>query len=548
MTGPAVPGAAAPGPAPSTGPVGGLARSTAAMTVLTGISRLTGLVRIVVVGAVLGDTFLGNTYQSTNTVPNLIFELMAAGVFQAVLIPTIVRHVAAGAREQAEHIAGAVLGVALMALSAIALLAMAASPWIAEALFSGSDPLVRADQVRLGTIFLLLFLPQVGMYAAGMVATGVLNADDRFAIPAIAPAVNNVIVCVAYLLFWWSRGSAAPDLDLSVLQIALLGGGTTLGVVGFCALPVLAVRRSTFRLRVRFDHRHPEVRRILRMGAWAAGFLAGTQVLILVELLIANRIAGGVVAFQIGWTFFLLPYALFAQPVLTTLFPRMSRQAAAGDDDGFVRSVHQGTELICLFAIPAAIAFVAVAPAVSRAVLFGAIDTDGAARIARVVAGFGPGVVGYGLLLFYARAFYARLDARTPTLVALGASVLGAAAMIATAPFPDERWQVPVLALLHSATYTGAAIVIATMLRRRTHTVARLGLVRRLRPQLLAAPVVAAVGVTAGRQVPLDSRPVALVGALGVGAAIVGAHLVASALLGGPDPRRLVRSLAGADR
>ena len=68
-----------------------LARSTVTMTVLTGVSRLTGLVRVVVVAAVIGDTFLGNTYQSTNTVPNILFELMAAGTLQAVLIPTLVR-------------------------------------------------------------------------------------------------------------------------------------------------------------------------------------------------------------------------------------------------------------------------------------------------------------------------------------------------------------------------------------------------------------------------------------------------------------------------
>jgi hypothetical protein len=102
--------------------------------------------------------------------------------------------------------------------------------------------------------------------------------------------------------------------------------------------------------------------------------------------------------------------------------------------------------------------------------------------------------------------------------------------------------------VLHSATYTGAAIVIAVSLRRRTRTVTHLGLLRRLRPQLLVTPLVAAAGIAAGRAVPLDGRPVALVGALGVGAAIVGAHLIGSALLGGLDPRHLARSLAGADR
>ena len=67
-----------------------LAASTVTMTALTGVSRATGLIRIVVVGAVVGDTFLGNTYQSTNTVPNIIFELMAAGAFQAVSILSLI--------------------------------------------------------------------------------------------------------------------------------------------------------------------------------------------------------------------------------------------------------------------------------------------------------------------------------------------------------------------------------------------------------------------------------------------------------------------------
>ncbi|MDQ1519174.1 MAG: putative peptidoglycan lipid flippase, partial [Actinomycetota bacterium] len=74
----------------STAPASDLARSTATMTALTAVSRLTGFVRILVVAAVLGDTFLGNTYQSANTVPNLLFEVFAAGVLQAVLIPTLV--------------------------------------------------------------------------------------------------------------------------------------------------------------------------------------------------------------------------------------------------------------------------------------------------------------------------------------------------------------------------------------------------------------------------------------------------------------------------
>lgn len=533
------------GSSPATPTAPSLARSTALMTVLTLVSRVTGLIRIVLVGAVVGTTFLGNTYQSTNTIPNVVFELMVAGTFQAVLIPSLVRLTDRGDQEQAEHVAASVFGVALVALFGVALTGMAFAHQIAQVLFSGSDEAVRADQVRLGSIFLLIFLPQVGMYATGMVATGVLNAQQRFAIPAIAPAVNNLIVCTAYGLFWWSRDGADPSLDLTGGQIALLAGGTTAGVVGFSLLPLLAVRRTPFHLRVAFDRRHPEVRRILKMGVWAAGFLASTQLLILVELLLANQIKGGVVALQIGWTFFLLPYALFAQPVLTALFPTMSRQAARRDHEGFARSLERGTEMICLFVIPASIAFVAVGPALSRAILFGAIDQAGADEVGRVVMGFAPGVVGYGLLLFYARALYARDDARTPTIVNVAAGIAGGLAMLVVFPMATARWQVPVLAAVHALVYTLAAVVIARIVARRLPLGARPHLVRRLRPQLLAVAPVTVVAVAAGRLVDLDSRLAAAAGGAAVAAVIVVTFALLTAAFGGPTPRAMVGALRG---
>src|SRR5438270_457581 len=80
-------------------------------------------------------------------------------------------------------------------LGVLALVGAALAPLVAHGLFAGvADPAIRHDQIRLGTVFLWFFLPQVVMYAAGMVATSVLNARNHFAIPAFAPALNNVIV------------------------------------------------------------------------------------------------------------------------------------------------------------------------------------------------------------------------------------------------------------------------------------------------------------------------------------------------------------------
>ncbi len=540
MTAPA-PANAAPGETMSPG----LARSTVTMTALTGVSRATGLIRNLVVVGVLGYSVLGDTYSATNNVPNILFELVAAGTLQAVLIPSLVRSMDRGKKEDAERLAASVLGMTLVALGTLAVVGMALAPVIARGIFSGADPADRADKVRLGTVFLLIFLPQVAMYAVGMVGTGILNAHDRFAIPAIAPAVNNVIVCTAYLLFAFSRHGAAPSLDLSAVQVALLAGGTTLGVVGFSALPLLAARRTGFRIRVSFDRHDPELRRVLRMGAWAAGFLATTQLLTLTEIILSGKVKGGVVALALGWTLFLLPYALFAQPVFTALFPTLSRQLHREDHAGFARSTESGAELIALFVIPVAIAFVAIAPAVARGLSFGPTAAAGSANLARVVVGFAPGIIGYGLLGFFARVLYARDDARTPTIVNLAAGIVGVVAMVVVSGVVPRRSLVGALAACEAAAYVVSAAVLAVIVIRRSAAGHRPALASRLRPHLLAAIPVATIGVLVGRQIPVAPRAVALGGSTLVGLAILATFTLATGAFGGPSPRTLLATLRG---
>ncbi|MDQ6695837.1 MAG: hypothetical protein M3Z46_00070, partial [Actinomycetota bacterium] len=464
------------------------ARSTASMTALTAVSRLTGFVRIVVVAAVLGTTFLGNTYESANSVPNLLFELIAAGVLQAVLIPTLVSLLDRGEHTEAEHVAGSVLGLSCLVLTALAVVGIAAAPLVARGLFAGvHDPRIRADEIHLATVFLWFFLPQVVMYAIGMVATSVLNAHNRFALPVFAPALNNVVVTVSYGVFWLLRDGKAASLHLAHPELLVLAGGTTLGVIAFCALPAAAVVRSDFRLRPNLDRRHPEVRRIGKLSAWAALFLAVTQLLLLVVLVLANRVEGGVIAYQVGFTFFLLPHALFALPVLTASFPALARQAAACDWDAFSHSIERGTRAIAFFVLPAAAGLTALAGLLARSILFGQTGRAGAAQVAGVLVGFAPGLLGYGMFLFLSRVMYARHDTRTPALVNVVVAVGGAAGMVVLFKVVHGTLRVPALALAHSVAYSAGAIVL--------HRLVRQGLPAGHRPQVLrslGAPAAAA--------------------------------------------------------
>src|SRR6478752_168850 len=116
-----------------------LGRAAASVGALTLLSRLTGFARVLVVTAVLGRGVLGDTYETANTVPNLLFELVAAGALQAVLVPTMVEVLDRDGRGAAERVAGAVLGCLAGLLAAMAALAAVAAPWIMRAFTSGTD-------------------------------------------------------------------------------------------------------------------------------------------------------------------------------------------------------------------------------------------------------------------------------------------------------------------------------------------------------------------------------------------------------------------------
>lgn len=526
-----------------------LARSTSAITLFTGVSRLTGFVRVMVVVAVLGTTTLGNTYESANNIPNILYELFAAGVLQAVLIPTLVGLFDSEDDEDAEHVASSVLGFSCVLMAALAAVGMLAAPLVARGLFSGvSDPHTRAAQVHLGTVFLWFFLPQVIFYAAGTVATGVLNARHRFAVPAAAPIVNNVVVMACYGGFALLRGHKAPSLHLSPPEVLVLAGGTTLGVILFCGFPVLAARRGGFRLTLRFDRHHPAVRRIGRLGIWAAVYLAAENVLLAVVLVLANREPGGVVAYQAAITYFLLPHALVAESVITALFPSMARQMQRDDWTEFGRSMARGTRAIAFFVMPAAAALFALGPVIGRTLFFGHVGHSGAVLLGRTISAFAPGLVGYGMFLFGSRIFYAHHDTRTPAAIYLGVVVGGAALMVVAFFAVSDPWRVPALALSYAIAYTLGAIV---MLRSALRRLPIGGRPRFASPVLRAtfAAVVAGVvmwGVTTAIGVPgrvgglIELAVAAFVGGL--------VYLGLEVLVGGPRPARMLALLRSGRR
>ncbi|UDY36246.1 murein biosynthesis integral membrane protein MurJ [Dermatobacter hominis] len=545
--GPDAPGTGAPGGAGAEQVVAARNRNATVMAVFTAVSRASGFARIVVVAAVLGTSYLGNTYQSANTIPNILFELFAAGVLQSVLIPIMVDAVDGHTHREAEETAGVVLGAMLTLLAAVVAAGLLAGTWIMELLVSGvDDAAIRAAEVQLGTFLLWFFLPQVLFYAASMVAAAVLNATGHFWQPVFAPTVNNVVVIGTYLLFGAMRDGQAPSLDLTTPEKLVLAVGTLLGVVAFCAVPVVAAWREGFHLRPSFRFRHPILRRLARQGAWAAGFLGASQALLVAVLYLANGSEGGVVVYQLAYVLFMLPVSLFAVPVFTTAFPDLTRFARKQQWGEFGDEVGRTVRSVCLFTIASAGALVALSGPIAHVVALGNAS-DRVVEVSGAVAGFAIGVPGFALMLLLTRVAYSYQDTRTPTIVNVGVAVLGTLVMAVLVSVVPDVDRITALGAGYGGAQLVGAAVLAAAVRSRVHrSGSRIPTVAAPVLRDLAATVVASVAVYAAvRALPEPGVAVAVVLCVAGGAVLAGLLLVVLRLLGGPSPSRALRSLGG---
>jgi putative peptidoglycan lipid II flippase len=461
------------------------------MGVATAASRAIGFVRVLIVAAVLGTTFLGNAYQSSNSVSNVMFELLAAGALSAVLVPTFVRHLDRGDSAEAQRVAGRVLGVALIALGVITVIGEIAAPLIARLLTTGvasSD--VAAQQRDLSTFLLRFIVPQILLYAIGAVAVAVLYAQRRLAVTAIAPVGLTVVVVAAMGVFRLTAG-ASPSLHLSLASKLALGLGATLGVVAFVGIPVWALWRGNgehpgFRLVPRLGARDPEVRRVLGQSGWAVLQHTLIGVLLLGSIVVGNAVEGGTIAFQTATVFFLAPYAVLAQPVHTAILPELARQR--DDPTRFAASLRWALDNMAVLVVPVTVAFLALSLPLMHVVAFGEATRAGGVQLLAVsLASLALGLYAYSAFLLFARAYYALEKSKTPALVAIVGAIVGVALMAVGGEVSSGRTTVAFLGFGNTAAYAVGALILGVGLSRHTkQSILPRGL---LRATLVAAPI-----------------------------------------------------------
>lgn len=468
-----------------------LDRDTLVVSACTLMSRITGFGRVLATAAVLGSGLLGDVYQTANMLPNLLFELVALGVLQAVLLPAFVEARRHGGDASLGVAARATLGTVVAALGIVAAVGMVASPLVAR-LMVAADPsaAVRAEKLDVMVPMALVFVPQLVFYGIATTASAALNAMGRFVAAALAPAVNNVLVIIACLLFRWARNGAVADLHLSPFEFALIAGGTTVGVIAFGVAPLLALRLAGVGFVPRWDPHHPAVRAMRRSFGWATLSIVGTLVPTATALLLGNGAPGGVAVFVFCFAFYVLPHALVAVPAATALAPRVADRYQSGDVDGTRVAIDQALSRAVPLLWLGGAGMMALAWQVADAMAFGQIASQGLEPIGYTLVAFGPGLAGYGVAFLLTRVLFALGDLRAASRLMIAGAVSGVITMVVASSLLPATARSAALA----AGYGTAQTVTALLLARRTFRLTgAAGPARTLR---LHAGSVAAAGIS----------------------------------------------------
>jgi len=366
-------------------------------------SRLLGLARDVVIAARLGTSDAADAYWAAFRIPDTIYVLIAGGALASAFIPTFAGYLARDDREGAWRLASGVINLLLVATVVAAVLAEFFAPSLTFALAPDFGPEKYALAVTL--VRVLLICPVI--FGVSGLMMGVLNAQQQFFLPGLAPSAYNVgIILGAWLLIprLGPMGAAIGAVVGALLHLLVQLPG--LVRCGMRYMPVLSLR-------------DPGVRRVLwLMGPRVFG-LAVVQINFLVETNLASRLGtGAVAALNYAWRVMLLPQGVFAQGVATAAFPTFAEQAARGQTDAMREALAATLRAIFFVAIPAAVGlFVLRVPLIQALFERGKFMGTSTEAVALALMFYAPGLVAHSGIEIVTRAFYALHDTRTPVYI-----------------------------------------------------------------------------------------------------------------------------------
>ncbi len=382
-----------------------IARATGIVMAAFVASRLFGLVRDMVIAAQLGTSDASDAYYAAFRIPDTIFALVAGGALASAFIPTFAGLLARDDREGAWRLASGVINLLLVVTGVVAALGILFAPALTHVLAPDFPP---AKLALTASLMRVLLICPVIFGVSGLIM-GILNAQQQFLLPGLAPSVYNIgIILGAWLL--------APRLGPM---------GPALGAVAGALMHLMVQIPGLIRCKMRYSPvlslRDPEVRQVLwLMGPRVLG-LAVVQLNFFVEINLASALpAGAVAALNFAFQLMLLPQGVFAQSVATAAFPTFADQAARGQKSAMSEALAATLRAIFFVTIPAAVGLLVLRTPIVQALLErGRFEATSTEAVALALLFYAPGLVAHSAIEIPTRAFYALHDTRTPVYIAV---------------------------------------------------------------------------------------------------------------------------------
>lgn len=444
-----------------------LVRSAGIVSAAIFLSRITGVIREIVMARLFGAGEIYDAFLLGFRIPNLTRDLFAEGALSSAFVPVFTKYLSTKGKAEAAELSNLVATALLVVVSILCVLGMIFSPQLVNLLAPGFAQI--PGKFALAVKLTRIMFPFLLLVALAAQAMGILNSCNQFGVPALSSTFFNIGSVGFGLVIGFLAG---PRLGLSPIEGmaygVVVGGAWQL----FWQVPSL-IRRG-FVFRPRFDLSHPGLRNIAHLMGPAIVGNASVQVNVMVNTNFASSItdaAGHVMNGPVSWLgyafrFMMLPLGLFGVAIGSATLPAISRSAATGDMAEFRNTLARSLGLIFLLTIPSSVALAVLGDSMIAVVYqggkFRVSDTH---QTALALSCYAVGLAGYAAIKVLAPAFYALNDARTPMIVSLASILINAAAassMVKLAGLGHAG-----LALSTSVVALFSSVVLFAVIRRR---------------------------------------------------------------------------------
>ncbi len=392
-----------------------LLRSAGLVSSFTLLSRITGLVRDVLIARAFGAGPLTDAFWVAFRIPNLLRRLFAEGAFAQAFVPILGAARAQSDEEQVRELLDRVARVLTFVLMAITLAGILAAPWIVSLMATGLRDAGRARDFEAAVTMTRIMFPYILFMSLVAFASGVLNTWRKFAVPAFTPVLLNLTMIAAAI--WLAPRLQEP---IHALAYGVMAGGLAQLAMQWWALRRLGLAPRPS-IRIAQAWRDPTVQRIVRQMAPATLGVSVAQLSLLINTNIASWLTPG----SVSWLSFAdrlmeFPTALLGVALGTVLLPSLSQAHAQGAHDDYSALLDWGLKLTLLLGLPAAVGLALTADGLVATLFhYGQFSATDVAQTQLAVVSYSVGLIGLLAVKILAPGFYAQQDLRTPVRIAI---------------------------------------------------------------------------------------------------------------------------------